>query len=385
MNTKSTFCLSLLLLCNLLLFAQTVPHRNFDLELSSDSLQAQQLEKSLGAFLLEAQHSTYSHEYVDTLHLQEYEFFFRKLSRIKSNQDLAFHPPTILKSYTPDDKNYYLTIAFTGTKNDLPFVYQMTELKAVPYQGHYRFYCLFEERTAHFRNRKIKNVTFHYRKKIDETKAIAFADFKEELANLTQTSPTHLDYYCFESLDELLKAYGFLYSARQCNFLCYDLGFTDRSGEIYLTGTDNENYRFGYLGDYLYYHLPNEQDMYWPFVNGVATYYGGYALSYHDLPTLKKQFRDKLQAVPEIDFLVEFKKGRKSSVKRHFSYYVMSAFLCEAVMKQKGFKEVLQLVYSGKRGERFFENLKKVLDIDESNFHETIVRLIHETSSPNKI
>jgi len=85
---------------------------------------------------------------------------------------------------------------------------------------------------------------------------------------------------------------------------------------------------------------------------------------------------DELERDPDINFLVEFEKGRKSSVNRHFSFYVMSAFLCEEVINRKGFKDVLKLVYSGDNGELFFENLKSVLDIDKSNFHESILRLI---------
>jgi hypothetical protein len=155
------------------------------------------------------------------------------------------------------------------------------------------------------------------------------------------------------------------------------LGFTDNEGSVYLIGTNNENYVFGYIGDYLYYNLPNKEEMYWPFVQGLSTYYGGYALSYDSMEQLKKQFRDKMEENPDIDFLEEFKKGRKSSVNRHFSFYVISAFLCEEVMKEKGFNEVLKLTYSGEEGELFFDNLKGVLGVDESNFHSTIVRLIN--------
>jgi hypothetical protein len=268
--------------------------------------------------------------------------------------------------------------AFSGVKNDVPFIYQMTELRATPYQDHYRFSCQFEENTAHFKSKTFKSVTYHYSGSINEAKANEFAQFKDKLSEMTETPKTNLDYFCFQSLDELLKSYGFLYSARQCNFLCYDLGFTDNDGQYYLTGTNNENYVFGYVGNFLYHNLPNGDALYAPFVQGVSTYYGGYGLSYESTEELKQQFRDKLASDPDIDFLAEFKKGRKSSVNRHFSYYVMSAFLCEEVIAKNGFQDVLKLAYSGANGELIFENLKNILDVDESDFHATIVRLIGE-------
>lgn len=377
MNVKIVFFLSLFVYN--LSYSQMSVNRNFNLELAEkDSITSEKLEKSLIAFLAEAQNGTYSNEYVDSLHQKEYEFFFRKLAGIGKNSSSTFHDPIILKSYTADQHTYQITVAFTGVKEDLPFIYQVTEFKVVPYKNHYRFYCPFKERTANFKTKTIKNVTYYYSGNINEDKAIEFANFKDELCELVQEPKSSLDYYCFENLDELLKSYGFLYSARQCNFLCYDLGFTDSEGKIYVTGTNNENYRFGYIGDYLYYNLPNNENMYWPFVQGISTYYGGYGLSYDSMEELKQQFKEELKRNPTIDFLEEFKKGRKSSIKRHFSYYVMSAFLCEEIMKKKGFEEVLKLVYSGEKGDQFFENLEQVLDIDKNNFHETIVRLVNE-------
>lgn len=378
MNLKITILLSLFV-CNFS-WSQISVNRNFNLELAEkDSVKSKKLETSLLAFLTEAQNANYTNEYVDSTHLKEFEFFFNKLSGIGKNNNPIFHDPIILKSYTPDQHTYQMTVAFTGVKDDKPFVFQVTELIAVPYKNHYRFYCPFKERTAKFKTKKIKNVTFHFSGRIDENNAIDFANFKDELSELTHTSKSSLDYYCFENLDELLKSYGFLYSARQCNFLCYDLGFTDSEGKIYVTGTNNENYQFGYIGDYLYYNLPNKENMYWPFVQGVSTYYGGYGLSYENLEELKQQFKDELLKKPNMDFLVEFNKGRKSSINRHFSYYVMSAFLCEEIMEKKGFDGVLKLVYSGEQGELFFENLQEILGVSENNFHQTIVRLITES------
>lgn len=377
MNIKHIL-MGCLLLCNTV-WGQIAVIRNFNLELAEkDSLTSHHLETSINAFLTEAQNGTYSDKYIDSNHRKQYEFFFHKLARIGKNSKSQFHQPLVVKSYTSDHKSYRITVAFTGMKKETPFLYQLTELKAVPYQGHYRFYCPFEENTAHFRTKQIDNVTYHSSRAINENNARAFVKLKNQLEELAQTDKIPLDYYCFQSLDEMLKSYGFLYSARQCNFLCYDLGFTDSQGKIYVTGTKNENYISGYIGDFLYYNLPNKDDMYWPFVQGISTYYGGYGLSYDTLEELKQQFRNELKKNPDINFLTEFKKGRKSAINRHFSYYVMSAFLCEELMKTNDFKSVLKLAYSGDKGEQFFSTLKEVLQIDEADFHQKIVQLINE-------
>lgn len=378
---KMTKNLNTILLITLLtngLFAQVSVEKNLNLELvEKDSLTSLKIERALNGFLTEAQEKNYSEKYVDSTHLLKYEFFFNKLAGIGKNSG-NYNKPLVLKSYPVENGNYRLTVGFSGVREGQPFIYQMTELKAVPYKDHYRFYCPFEENTKHFKTKTFDNVTYHYSNTINETTAKKFVGFTQELAKLTKAPIPQLDYYSFNSLDELLKSYGFLYSARQCNFLCYDLGFTDNEGNTYITGTDNENYVFGFIGDYLYYNLPNRDEIYWPFVQGLSTYYGGYGLSYDDMATLRSQFREELKTNPNLNFLEEFKKGRKSSVNRHFSYYVMSAFLFEEVLNKKGFDEAIKLVYSNNDGGRFFENLNQVLGVNEKNFHKTILKLIEE-------
>jgi hypothetical protein len=360
--------------------AQITVERNFDLELAEkDTVKSLNLEKSLNAFLTEAQNGSFSDEYVDSTHSKKYEFYFNKLLGFgKNSPGRIFNNPIVIKSYSEKDEGeiYFITFSLSGSQNGQPFIYRIVETKAVPYKDHYRFYSPFEERTANFKSEKHENVTYYYSGDFNKQKALEFSEIRDELATLTNTEVMPLDYYKFESIDELLKSYGLIYSANNCNFLCYDLGFADSEGEIYMTGTDNENYIFGYVGDYLYYNLPNQDEIYWAFVNGISTYYGGYSLSYDSIDELKDQFRTEMKRNPDIDFLEEFKSGRKSSVNRHFSYYVMSAFICETAIKEKGFEAVLKLVYSGKDGELFFENLKKMLEVDEADFHEFIVGLI---------
>ncbi|KAA3598393.1 MAG: hypothetical protein DWQ06_11775 [Calditrichaeota bacterium] len=352
--------------------------KNYRVELSEDNEIAQKLELSLNGYLTEAYNGDFSEKYVEPNQLKKFEFFFYTLSRIRKNTNVEFHNPIVLKSYTFDGESYFVTLSFTGTRDEKPYSYKIFEIKAVPFENHYRFYCVFDDRTENFKTKTFGSVTFHYSSSIDTEKAKKFADFKSNFAELTKTSDSTLDYYKFQSLDELLRSYGFLFDATKCNFLAYDLGFTDNEGKIYVTGTNNENYSFGYIGDYLYYNLPNAENIYGPFVRGLSTYFGGYGLSGENVEELKQQFRDELKVNPEIDFLEEFKKGRKSSVKRHFSYFVMSSFLCQEIIEKHNFDIALKLVYSGRKGEDFFSNLKKYLDIDESNFHETILRLIQK-------
>jgi hypothetical protein len=368
-------------ICNVS-YGQITVNRNFNLELAEkDSIKSIKLERSLNAFLTEAQNGSYSNEYVDSIHQKKYSFFFNKLLGFgKNSPNRIFNNPIIIKSYSKSEEGeiYFISFSLSGIQNEKPFIYRIVEVKAVPYKDHYRFYSPFEERTANFKSEKIGDVNYHYSSSLNSDKAIEFAKFKNKLSKLTRTESIPIDYYKFRSLDELLKCYGLIYSASNCNFLCYDLGFSDNEGKVFLTGTDNENYLSEYVEDYIYYNLPNNENIYWPFIIGVSSYYGGYGLTNTSIAELKQDFLDELEKNPDFDFLIEFKKGRKSSVNNHFSHYVISAILCEEVLNKKSFNEVLELIYSGNDGVLFFENLKDALNVDEDNFNQTILRLINE-------
>lgn len=346
---------------------------NLNAELSEDEGTATRLEAALNSFLEEARAGSYSEEYTATDQLERYGFFFHGLRGIGQSDE--YNAPVVLKSFPFEDGRYFVTVAFTGTRDGAPFLYKIAELEATPSGESYRFGSPFATKTSDMKSRTVGSVTYHFRGSLNEEQAAEFIAFREFLCTQTGSHERELDYYCFGGLDALLNAYGFVFDAGKCNFLRYDLGFTDDEGALFVTGTDNPNYAFEYFGEFLE-SLPRSEDLYWPFVNGMACYYGGYGLSGDTLVQLKGQFREKLAAEPETDFLEEFNKGRGSSVNRHFSYFVISAFLSEEIIKKHGFDKALQLAYSGENGEEFFNRLKSILGVDETGFHDTIVRLI---------
>ncbi|QDV09731.1 hypothetical protein Poly30_52900 [Planctomycetes bacterium Poly30] len=351
-----------------------VARMNPGASLSEDAAVAEALGRSLDAFLTEARDRAFTERCVDPASLLRTEFFFQGLSGLGSHE--GSEPPTVLKSYTTDGSTYFVTVAFTAVREEAPFLSKIVELRATPKDEGFRFDSPFTERTADFRATNFGTVTFHHRNALDDPAAREFADFKEELCRLAGAENEELDYYVFQSLDELLKCYGFVYDAHRCNFLFRDLGFSDDGGRVFATGTGNPHYAFEYVGEFLKHHVADPDELYGPFVVGISTCYGGYGLSGESVDELKGQFRKKLFDDPETDFLAEFKKGRKSSVQRHFSHFVLSAFLCEEILAKHGFEAALRLASTGQDGARFFEELNTILGINETNFHATIRLLI---------
>lgn len=350
--------------------------RNLGIELAPDSTTAAALATSLDGFLSEVIAGEFSETYVEPSHLTKHGFFFDGIPDGTSRrEDTRFGLPSVLKSYSFDEESYYVTLSFSGTRGADPALYKVIELKAVPFRDHYRFYCLFEERTAGLETKSIGGVTYHYDGELDLEKAKEFVAFKDDFTALTRTTPLELDYYNFESLDQMLKAYGILFDAAKCNFLCNDLGITGDEGRLFVTGMNREDYIRDFLHGHLYYRLPEHDSMYRAFREGMAMYYGG-SWGGVTLDEMKDRFREELQARPETQFLEMFRAGRKSSVGPHFSFYFMCGLFFEEILRTREFDQAMQMLYSGRGGETFFANLEETLQVDESNFHETVVRLL---------
>ncbi len=349
---------------------------NLNTVLSEQEDHAAALEPALIGFLAEVRAGEFTDRYTVPRDVERFAFFFDGIRRLGVSSESTYHAPLVLRSYSPDGASYLITVAFSGERDGAPFIYKIVEFRALPAAGSYRFTCPFEGRTASFNSTKLGDVTFHHSGPLDSKAAADFAAFRTTFAKQAGSTSGPLDYYCFQSLDELLTSYGFLYDVNKCNFLARDLGFTESAGRVFVTGTGRADYVFGYLGEHLYHNAPNPEELYRPFVTGMSTYYGGYGLTGEGMDELKAQFRAKLASNPEIDFLAEFGKGRGSSVNRHFSYYVMSAFLCQAAVEQHGVEAALRLAYAGPQGERFFPLLEEILGVSQSNFDATIRRLI---------
>ncbi|MEM8713706.1 MAG: hypothetical protein AAGG01_22420, partial [Planctomycetota bacterium] len=304
--------------------------RNLGASFSEDERVGAALASALAAFLEEVEAGEFTGASTVPDDLERYGFFYDGLRGLGSADGES---ASLLKSYPlgDDGRHHRLTVAFTGLRDGLPYVRKIVELRAEAHREGYRFGCVFPERTSHLASTEIGAVTFRHLGALDLRRAAEFVAFRERIDADLGLKERPLEYFCFETLDDLLKAYGFVFDVHRCNFLRCDLGFSDDAGRRFATGTGDPAYAFEYVGEALAAAAPEPELLYSPFVTGMSAYYGGYSLSGDRMPTLRAQFRERLAGEPEIDFLEEYRKGRGSSVARHFSHFVMCAFLCEAV------------------------------------------------------
>ncbi|MEM6571310.1 MAG: hypothetical protein AAF957_23065, partial [Planctomycetota bacterium] len=309
--------------------------RNLDATLSEDSALDAALERGLLSFLQDVRSGRADAPSFAEGDAERHRFFHDALRRlVRSDGGVQ---PTVLKSFPLEEGGALVTLAFAGVRDERPVLEAIVELEARPTDEGFRFGSPFERHTSDMHRTVVGDVTFVHRGRLKPESGLVdardFVTFRSAFARDAGVQSGPLTYYRFQSLDALLKAYGLVFDARRCNSLRCDLGFLDAGGRRFVTGTGDAARRFEYVREILR-HAPGADELYTPAVVGLATCYGGYGLSGDDLDELRKQFRGWLESEPDVDFLAEFRKGRASSVHRHFSHFVMCAFLCDRLLQE---------------------------------------------------
>ena len=353
--------------------------RNKDALLSEDQGRARAIEDSVAAFLRQASTGEFTDDLVDPAEIDRHGFFFRRVTGFSETPGIGV--PSILKAYTLDDENYFVTVAFGGEDEGVPFLDMIVELKATPYGNGYRFHSPFEDRTANFGKTRLGDVRFHYSGDFDEERARRFVATRAELAAFSRKTLEPLEYYAFESLDEMLKSYGLVFDEDRCNFLGHDLARFDDGGRRYLTGMGDECYMFGYAGRFLAHDDYDRAERYGTMAAGFSTLYGGYWLVGTPMEELRAELHATIVDHPEMDLVEVFKLGRNGQTIGHAPSFVMAALLCEEVIETRGYDDLLRLMYTGRKGERFFAELQDVLGVDEASFRDAIVGML-ESEAP---
>lgn len=348
--------------------------RNLDVLLSEDPERAEVLEESIAAFLTQASTGEFTDDVVDLTDLDRHGIFFRRLAGFGDTPDIGV--PLLLKAYTLNGEDYFVTIAFAGERHGIPFLDMVVELKATPHGAGYRFDSPFEERTKDLHETTIDDVCFRYSGEFDGARARRFVARRAELSQLSGVSPPPLEYFAFQSLDEMLKAYGLVFDQDRCNFLGHDLGVFDHGRQRYLTGMGDECYMFGYAAQFLRSPKHDALDRYGTMAVGFKTLFGGYWLLGTPMHDLREELRATVLQAPDLDLLDLFKKGRNGQTQGHAPSLVMAALICEHALKKSNFDGLLRLVYAGSDGERFFAELEALLGIDEAGFRDTIVEML---------
>ncbi|MCF6279045.1 MAG: hypothetical protein L3J14_01725 [Flavobacteriaceae bacterium] len=355
-------------LISISIYSQQEIFQNSWVKFSKDSIINSSLEKSLNAFLIEANKANFENQYINEEHYKKYEYFFQQFEKYSNSnyyKDSLFFKPQLLKSFSYDKKEFYITLQFVGVDDKKPFVRKILEFKAIPKEDYYQFFCLFEENIKHWKSDKKGGVTFHYTDTYNEKKAIRFVKFNEELERLTKKKSPIYHYYKCKDTQEALSIFGIKYSYRRANS-DYGFGLSDEYGN-FITGINSEDYLHDHVHSF-FGKIYENKETWREFEEGIAIYYGG-NWGVH-LSELKTVLRNELKSNPNFDFLSEFKKARKSKRYdgKHLYNRIINAVFAELIIKKHGFDAAIEVLHCGNNGEQIYTQLDNKLGINEKNF-----------------
>lgn len=373
MKTLSTLIFSLIFTA---VFSQQEILQNSWAKFSRDSITNSQLEKSLSAFLTEANQGKFENQYVNNEHYKKYEYFFQQFEGYSNSnyfKDSLFFKPQLLKSFSFDKKDFYITLQFIGIGEDKPFVKTVLEFKASPKDGFYQFFCLFEENISNWKSDKKGDVTFHYANTYNEEKATRFVEFNAELERLTKQKSPIYHYYKCKDTQEALSIFGIKYSYRRSN-ADYGFGLSDDYGN-FITGINSEDYLHDHVHSF-FGKIYENKETWREFEEGIAIYYGGnWGVPLSELKTV---LRNELKENSTFDFLSEFKKARKSKRYdgKHLYDRIINAVFAELIIEKHGFDAAIEVLHCGDNGEQIYTQLDKKLGINEKNFNKKLKKIL---------
>ena len=282
---------------SIITFAQQSILENSWTRFTRDSTTNEKLEASLNSFLAETNKANFDIKEVTQEHYKQYEYFFQQFEEYSNStyfKDSLFFKPQLLKSFSYDKKEFYITIQFIGTAEDKFLAKSILELKAVPKEDYYQFFCLFPENTKTWKIEMKNGVTFHYSDTYDEEKATKFVNFNKLLEKLTKKKSPITNYYKCKDTQEALDVFGIKYSYRRSNS-DYGFGLSDNLGN-FITGINSEDYLHDHVHSF-FGKIYENKDTWREFEEGIAIYYGdnwGVPLS-----ELKDILRDELKKYPQ--------------------------------------------------------------------------------------
>lgn len=366
----------ILLLIYFASFSQQEILENSWIQFSKDSVINTKLQKSLDAFLIEANKDNFENKYVENEHYKKYEYFFQQFINYSNSnyyKDSLFFKPQLLKSFSYEKEDFYITLQFIGVSKNKPLTTKILEFKAKPKEDYYQFFCLFEENIENWKSDTKKGVTFHYSNTYNEEKATRFVKFNQKLEKLTKQKSPILNYYKCKDTQEALAIFGIKYSYRRSNS-DYGFGLSNDYGS-FITGINSEDYLHDHVHSF-FGKIYENKETWREFEEGIAIYYGGnWGVSLSELKTVLK---NELKGNSNFDFLAEFKKGRKSKRYdgKHLYDRIMNAIFAELIINKHGFDAVIEVLHCGDNGENIYTQLDKKLGINEKNFNKKLKKLL---------
>ncbi|MBA4849840.1 hypothetical protein [Emticicia sp. BO119] len=274
--------------------------------------------------------------------------------------------------------NYYIIKSiFYYTETDASFVpVAITNYPLKKENGGYYFYNILDINTHNWKEKRVGQILYHYSSahKFNSRNAKKTNKAYFILTSLFGVPFEKLDYYIYESCDNLYNTIGFDYKIgmggknNKCGY------FDARNNIIHTGGYENPEFHEHELIHIINNSFTNAHD--W-FLAGISGYWGGHFekdLKYHIERVYNYYKNDttvNLNNILDYEQLDDFTNP----------VYVFGGIFCHLALEKNGIEGLKRLFSYGKSEEDFYLAIQKELSINRTEIHRIMLNLLQKYSS----
>ncbi|MBK5722858.1 hypothetical protein JGH11_18465, partial [Dysgonomonas sp. Marseille-P4677] len=353
-----------------------------------DSIEQSKLKNSLTNFLLTIKNKEKTNKWISPDNLSETQILLDEIQGFVNNDTLEFMPHWINCELLPDKTSYSIQVAYISLSESQPLLRAIFEFIAYKKDDNFLFASPLKRNTKEWKTKTEGHLIFHYQNNIAENVINQYIKIVNDYDQKLGINPISEFYFCdnCQDMTSLLRLTGITYNMAYNGFSWNMTDFKIQDRIIALYGqnmsrqeiVDPHDVFHGRASIAIPQNLRNHY-----MVCGCAYVYGGsWGISWDNI---KKMFKEKMSSDKNADwqklYFDRFNFG-ESQEKHLLVTQFINALIIEKVEKEQGFSAVLKLLSSGnmyKEKDKFFEILKAVTGIDETNFNSEISQLINKS------
>ena len=288
------------------------------------------------------------------------------------NNGYKTYIPTIISVVKTNNK-FIVKIAVMGNPEGFNSLYAIYDLGVNLVNGEAFFYNMLNSNLSNFNKKTISNITYFFKDTVNKNQIANQIEFNQYLVKFFQKQNFEFNFIVAKNYEEMLKLQSYNY--KDDMYVNSSGGIAYANDKIVFSANNSFYYPHEVVHLFTNKYYPNIHEI---IDEGIATYLGGSKeISYNDLKNelglkVKSYNSDFKKLIFEYDYkYIPLSKGTPI-------FYVIGAFICEEVYKNKGLRGLEQIMNTGYEDDKkLLSEICKVLEVKENELNDYLLKKLY--------
>ena len=288
------------------------------------------------------------------------------------NNGYKTYIPTIISVVKTNNK-FIVKIAVMGNPEGFNSLYAIYDLGVNLVNGEAFFYNMLNSNLSNFNKKTISNITYFFKDTVNKNQIANQIEFNQYLVNFFQKQNFEFNFIVAKNYEEMLKLQSYNY--KDDMYVNSSGGIAYANDKIVFSANNSFYYPHEVVHLFTNRYYPNIHEI---IDEGIATYLGGskevpYINLKNELGLKVKSYNnDFTKLIFEYDYkYIPLSKGTPI-------FYVIGAFICEEVYKNKGLRGLEQIMNTGYEDDKkLLSEICKVLEVKENELNDYLLKKLY--------